>query len=151
MFAFFWPLYTKQIFLVCTDFSGLSTVGVSTEMCDVNYIYFFGILKHLLNINQLVRSIREASFDLFVASLKQLWPLLFALDHIHYSRWPWMPVFILFLKLLNVSDPEHYHSFSKGYFVARKTYTAFSKIAFDQLYMNKTTKSLNQEPVSQVC
>ena len=86
----------------------------------------FGILKHLLNINQLVRSIREASFDLFVASLKKLCPLLTALDHIHYSRW--IPVFILDLKLLNVSDPANYHSFSKGYFVARKTDTAFSKI-----------------------
>ena len=155
VFAFFRPLYTKQIFLVCTgemikgtgqedllSFYGLSTVGLSTAMCDVNYIkkaavykskdfylwckeqeeesfiYFFGILKHLLNINQLVRSIREASFDLFVASLKQLCPLLFALHHIHYSRW--IPVFILDLKLLNVSDPAHYHSFSKGYFVARK-------------------------------
>ena len=57
------------------------------EQIDESFIYFFGILKHLLNINQLVRSIREASFDLFVASLKQLCPLLFALDHIHYSRW----------------------------------------------------------------
>ena len=80
------------------------------EREDESFIYFFGILKHLLNINQLVRSIREASFDLFVASLKQLCPLLFALDHIHYYRW--IPVFILNLKLLNVSDPAHYHSFS---------------------------------------
>ena len=48
------------------------------EQEDESFIYFFGILKHLLNINQLVRSIREASFDLFVASLKQLCPLLFA-------------------------------------------------------------------------
>ena len=100
------------------------------EKEDESFIYFFGILKHLLNINKLVRSIREASIDLFVASLKQLCPLLFALDHIHYSRW--ILVFILDLKLLNVSDPAHYHSFSKGYFVAKKTDTAFSKIAFDQ-------------------
>ena len=57
------------------------------EQEDESFIYFFGILKHLLIINQLIRSIREASFDLFVASIKQLCPLLFALDHIHYSRW----------------------------------------------------------------
>ena len=66
------------------------------EQEDESFIYFFGILKHLLIINQLVRSIREASFDLFVASIKQLCPLLFALDHIHYSRW--IPVFILDLR-----------------------------------------------------
>ena len=65
------------------------------EQEDESFIYLFGILKHLLNINQLVRSIREASFDLFVASLKQICPLLFALDHINYSRW--IPVLSLIL------------------------------------------------------
>ena len=61
------------------------------EQKDESFIYFSGILKHLLNINLFVRSLREASFDLFITSLEQLCPLLFALDHIHYSRW--IPVF----------------------------------------------------------
>ena len=39
------------------------------EQEDESFIYFFGILKHLLKINQLVRSIREASFALFVATM----------------------------------------------------------------------------------
>ena len=152
VFAFFGPLHIEQVSLVCTgeliratgledilSTSGLSTVGLSTAMCDVNnikkarycgqvvapvlntllmdaykearaagdksddfdewckeqkdesFIYFSGILKHLLNINLFVRSLREASFDLFITSLEQLCPLLFALDHIHYSRW--IPVF----------------------------------------------------------
>ena len=113
-----------------------------------SFIYFFGILKHLQNINQFVSSIREASFDLFVASLKQLCPLLFALDHIHYSRW--IPVFIHDLKLLKVSDHAFYYSFGEVYFVARKTDTAFSKIACDHVH-EQNKKSLNRELVSQVC
>ena len=102
------------------------------EQEDESFIYFFGILKHLLNINLFVRSIREASFDLLVASLEQLCPLLFALDHTQYSRC--IPVFIHDLKLLKVSDPSLYHSFSKGYFVRRKTDTAFRKIAIDHAH-----------------
>ena len=51
VFAYFRPLHIRQVFLVCTgemikgtgledllSFSGLSTVGLSTAMCDVNYI-----------------------------------------------------------------------------------------------------------------
>ena len=41
------------------------------------------IQKHLL----FVRLKREASFDLFVSSLEELCPQLFALAHIHYARW----------------------------------------------------------------
>ena len=82
------------------------------EQKDESFIYFFGILKHLLNINLFVRSIREASFDLLVVSLEQLCPLQFALDHIHYSKW--LPVFMHDLKLLKILDPALYHSFSKG-------------------------------------
>ena len=46
-------------------------------------------------------------------------------------------------KLLKVSDPVLYHSFSKGYFVTRKTDAAFSKIAFDHVHEqnNKIIKS----------
>ena len=108
---------------------------------DESFMYFFGVLKHLLNVNLFVRSLREASFELFVASLEQLCPLLFSLYHIHYSRW--IPVFNHELKLLKVSDPTLYHSFSMGHFVARKTDTDFSKIAFDQAHEqnNKIVKS----------
>ena len=97
-----------------------------------SFEYFHGLLKHLLNVNLFVRSIREASFDLFVASLEELCPLLFALDHIHYSRW--VSVSIYDLKLLKVSDPTHYEHFRKGFFAARKTDTDFSKIAYDHVH-----------------
>ena len=91
-------------------------------MCDVNYI------KKARCSGQVVAPVMGA---LLMHAYSIICPLLFALDHIHYSRWK--PVFILDLKLLNVSDPANYHSFSKGYFVARKTDTAFSKIAFDHV------------------
>ena len=46
--------------------------------------YFYGPLKHLHNVNLFARSIREASFDLFVTSPEALCPLLFALDHVRF-------------------------------------------------------------------
>ena len=107
------------------------------EQEDESFIYFYGILKHLLNINQLVRSIREASFDLFVASLKQLCPLLFALDHIHYSRW--IPVFIL--------DLKHIITDSAKDILWREKLIQYSSKKHLTMFMNKTTKSLNRQPV----
>ena len=104
-----------------------------------SFEYLHGLLKHLLNVNLFVRSIREASFDyLFVASLEELCPLLFALDYLR-----WVTVFIHDLKLLKVSDPTLYEHFRKGFFAARKTDTGFSKIAYDHVHEqnNKITKS----------
>ena len=112
-----------------------------TQQHGDSFEYFYGLLTHLLNVNLFVRSIREASFDLFVASLEELCPLLLALDHIHYSRW--VPVFIHDLKLLKASDPTLYEHFHKGFFAARKTDTDFSRIAYDHVHEqnNKITKS----------
>ena len=39
-----------------------------------------------------VRSIREGNFQLYVESLAKITPWMFALDHVHYSRW--LPVHI---------------------------------------------------------
>ena len=71
-----------------------------------------------------MKLMKEASFDLLLSSLEELWPLLFSLDHIHYFRW--IPVFIHDLKLLKAFDPKLYECLSKG--------TVFSKIAFDQAH-----------------
>jgi len=34
-----------------------------------------------------IRSLREGNFELYVESLTQIMPWMFALDHTHYSRW----------------------------------------------------------------
>ena len=48
---------------------------------------FHGVSNLLLNIKLFVRSVREASFELFVVSLEELCPQLFACENIHYSCW----------------------------------------------------------------
>lgn len=88
-----------------------------------------------------VRSLREANLDLFVATLEKLCPLLFALDHVHYSRW--VPVFVHDLKMLKVSDPSLFNEFSKGYFTTKKSNSYFNKMGYDQIHeqTNKIIKS----------
>ena len=129
-----------------------------TQEHSDSFEYFHGLLKHLLSVNLFVRSIREASFELSVASLEELCPPLFALDHIHYSRR--VPVFIHELKLLKMSDTTLYEHFRKAFFAARKTDTDYSKIAYDHVHEknNKITKSragfatlLNKEESSFLC
>ena len=111
------------------------------QKTDTNSMYYKGILNHLINLNLLIKSIRVADFDLFTAVLEEACPLIFALDHTHYSRW--VPVFVHELKLLKVSDPDLYEEFRKGNFVVSKTNIPFSKIALDQCHEqnNKIIKS----------
>ena len=53
--------------------------------------------------------------DLLTASLEQIFPLFFALNHINHARW--VSVFTRDLKLLPLKMPELYQEFRNGYFV----------------------------------
>lgn len=88
-----------------------------------------------------VRSLREANFYLFVASLDRLCSFFFALDHTHYARWG--TVFVNELKLLGSTDPNLHEQFVSGFFVARKSDGFFNNIGFDHFHEanNKTVKS----------
>ena len=48
--------------------------------------YLLGIRDHIMNVNLLVKSQREANFKLFIATLEKLCSIDFALDQVHYSR-----------------------------------------------------------------
>ena len=104
--------------------------------------YLLGILDHIMNVNLLVKSQREANFELFIATLEKLCPIMFALDHTHYSRW--LPVFVHELKLLKITDPKLFEKFQEGYFVVRKSKTKFSSIACDQAH-EQTNKLINSK------
>ena len=93
------------------------------------------------SVNLLVKSQREANFELFIATLDKLCSIVFALDHVHYSRW--LPVFVHELKLLKIADPDLFAKFQEGFFVVRKSKTKFSSIASDQAHeqTNKLIKS----------
>lgn len=80
----------------------------------------------------LVRSIREGDFHMFVRSLEDIAPWMFALDHVHYARL--LPVLINDLKLLPLKHPSIYKEFLEGKFVFQKTKRAFSCLAEDQAH-----------------
>ena len=50
---------------------------------------------------ELVESLRKSDFTMFVNTLEETAPWVFALDHTNYARW--LPVFIEDLKRLSVS------------------------------------------------
>ena len=96
----------------------------------VMFSYWFNVLRSIKVVLLLVRSFREANFDLFIVALEQIIPLFFALDHIHYSRW--VTVFIEDLKLRPLKMPSLYQEFKNGHFVVNTRGNSFSKILMYQ-------------------
>ena len=99
--------------------------------------YLIRVLDHILNANLLVKSHRKVNFELFIATLEKLCPIVFALDHVHYSRW--LPVFVHELKL-KVADPDMFEKFHNA---VKKSHTKFSAMSCDQTHeqTNKLIKS----------
>ena len=64
-------------------------------------------LKTLLLLRY-IRSLREGNFPLYVESLTQIVPWMFALDHTHYSRW--LPVHICDMTTLAACKAPRYPS-----------------------------------------
>ena len=80
-----------------------------------------------------VRSIREGNFQRYVESISKITPWMFALDHVHYSRW-WLPVHIHDMMALSEKHPEIATEFHAGKFVIHKTSNNFSAMAVDQCH-----------------
>ena len=74
-----------------------------------------------------IRAIREGDFDLYIESLTNIVPWVFAFDHTHYSRW--LPVHIRDMMSLSDKHPEILAEFSTGKFVVHKTRNKFSAMA----------------------
>ena len=79
-----------------------------------------------------VRSFREGNFDLYVQSLAQIVPWMFALDHTHYSRW--LSVHVRDMTSLSVNRRNIHAEFRAGKFVVHKTQNKFSAMAIDQCH-----------------
>ena len=60
------------------------------------HTYYKGILNYLINLNLLIKSVRVADVDILIAVFEMVCKLIFALEHIHYSRW--LPVLVDYLK-----------------------------------------------------
>ena len=59
---------------------------------SINAQFWFTVIEMEILLFMFVRSLRQADFDLFVRSLRDIIPWMFALDHVHYARW--LPVFL---------------------------------------------------------
>jgi len=82
------------------DMSAASNVDVLSldEWCEaraqqcVHFKYWFTTFSLEIILLLYIRAIREGNFKLYLESLSNIAPWMFALDHIHYSRW--LPVHI---------------------------------------------------------
>ena len=94
--------------------------------------YWLKTLSLEITLLLFVRSIREGNFQLYLESLTKIVPWMFALDHIHYSRW--LPVHIRDMMLLSQKHPAILAEFHAGKFVVHKTCNNFSAMAIDQCH-----------------
>jgi hypothetical protein len=102
------------------------------EKSSVHFEYWLKTLSLELLLFQFIRSLREGNFQLYVESLTQIIPWMFALDHTHYSRW--LPVHIRDMMTLAEKHPDVLAEFKSGNFVVHKTTKKFSAMALDQCH-----------------
>ena len=98
--------------------------------------FWYLILAMELAILALIRSFREANFELYRA-LSELIPYFFANNNINYARW-------LLIDLRDVMSLEQHHpqvarEFHNGNFVVHKSCREFSALAIDQVHEQANT------------
>ena len=94
---------------------------------------FWSIILQLeLEVLIYVRSIRDATFLLYVDSLTKIVPWFFALDHTNYARW--IPIHLRDTVSLDIKHPDVFAQFLAGNFAVKMTTRAFSVIAIDQAH-----------------
>ena len=99
---------------------------------SLSFNYWLKALSLEILLLLYVRSIREGNFQLYIESLVKITSWMFALDHIHYSRW--LPVHIRDMMTLSEKHPEIMTEFHAGKFVIHKTSNRFSAMAIDQCH-----------------
>lgn len=90
------------------------------------------VLSMELVVFSLVRSFREANFNLYCQALSALIPFFFANNNINYARW--LPIHLKDMVSLEQTHPGVFHEFQLGKFVVHKTHREFSSIAIDQAH-----------------
>ena len=98
----------------------------------VHFNYWFKTLSLELLMLRFNRSLREGNFQLYVESLAEIMPWMFALDHTHYARW--LSVHIRDMTSLSNTHPDILSEFNSGKFVVHKTRNKFSAMAIDQCH-----------------
>ena len=98
---------------------------------SVHFDYWLKVLSLEIMLLVYVRSLREGNLGLYVQSLAQIVPWMFALDHTHYSRW--LSVHIRDMSSLSVNHPNIHAEFRAGKFVVHKK-NKFSAMAIIQCH-----------------
>ncbi|KAK6196169.1 hypothetical protein SNE40_001446 [Patella caerulea] len=80
----------------------------------------------------LVRSFREADFNLYREALSELAPYNFANNNVNYARW--IPIHIRDMMSLEQQHPDVAKEFHNGNFVIHKSRREFSAMAIDQTH-----------------
>jgi hypothetical protein len=94
--------------------------------------FWFMILEMELTIFSLIRSFREANFDLYCQALQHLIPFFFANNNTNYARW--LPIHLRDMLCLDKTHPQVKIEFLKGNFVVHKSNREFSALAIDQAH-----------------
>lgn len=97
--------------------------------------FWYLVLSMELVIFMLVRSFREANFDLYCQSLSELLPFFFANNNVNYARW--LPIHLRDMVTLKEKHPQLAEEFEKGNFVVHKTTRVFSALPIDQAHMSR--------------
>ncbi|KAG1681091.1 Atrial natriuretic peptide receptor 2 [Nymphon striatum] len=93
---------------------------------------YWSIVLHLeLLLNVYVRSLRQASFTMYLDALTELACWFHAMDHMNYARW--IPVHLKDMSELPERHPEVARKFREGSFTVQKT-KKISSIAIDQAH-----------------
>lgn len=115
-------------------------VSWEEEMKQVSPMFFFGdlIIRLILNMLQLVKSIRTGDWIMYVDSVRRIAPWFFVFDHFRYARW--LPVQSRDIESLQTTNPELLSQFKNGKFVAKKSQRSISAIALDQAHEQMNAK-----------
>lgn len=122
----------------CDDTSGDDVQTTFEKWCDLRqqlspqFQYWYLILNMQLVILSLVRSFREANFNLYCETLNGLIPYFFANNNVNYARW--IPVHLRDMLSLEQCHPQVAREFNNGNFVVHKSHRAFSALAIDQAH-----------------
>ena len=94
--------------------------------------YWATVLQLELTVLTYVRSLRQASFAMYIDALRELAVWFHAMDHTNYGRW--IPVHLRDMMELPTAHPEIAQEFRAGNFTIQKTNRPFSNIPIDQAH-----------------
>ena len=103
----------------------------SRKQQSPQFQFWYIVLSMELEIISLIRSFREANFDLYRQSPVGLIPYFFANNNVNYARW--LPIHLRDMPTLE-KHPHLAYAFQRGAFVVHKPSRDFSAIAIDQAH-----------------